>query len=347
MILNKKSIANFEQQLFQSELEKYRPHQNRLVQASHKQAALMRELTVSFNSLLQDKRVRAEQSKYESIQRQRGSVVGKYKRAYQEFLDLFAGLQSAKNWYKEMKETVESLDKNVETFVNNRRSEGAQLLSQIEADRAASKSSQAAMEQEKIRIMMERISMDTPPNTNSGKPPGQARGPPAPLTFSPTGSMYPKYSGPGSPPPTQITSPQSYMAPAQTGFNNVPYNPSSHGRIPGPASPAPTQTSFNIGPRVPPSPAPGQTTFNQHFSTYGNPAAMQQQPPGTPQQQTFMMHGVPPPPPGPPPLGPQQTVHYNQDYYAHQAAAAGRPPSRQQGPHGQPQDPWAGLSAWK
>lgn len=348
LILNKKSIANFEQQLFQSELEKYRPHQNRLVQASHKQAALMRELTVTFNSLLQDKRVRAEQSKYESIQRQRGSVVGKYKRAYQEFLDLFAGLQSAKNWYKEMKETVESLEKNVETFVNNRRSEGAQLLSQIESERAASKNSHAAMEQERIRVMMERISMDPPPNTtHAGKPPGPTRNAPAPLTFSPTGSMYPKYSGPSSPPPHQITSPQSYMAPG--GFNNAPYNPSSHGRIPGPASPLPTQTSFNIGPRVPASPAPGQTTFNQHFSTYGNPAAMQQQPPGTPQQQNFMLHGgVPPPPPGPPPLGPQQTVHYNQDYYAHQAAAGGRPPSRQQGPHGgQPQDPWAGLSAWK
>jgi hypothetical protein len=136
LILNKKSIANYEQQLFQSELEKYRPHQNRLIQATHKQAALMKELTVTFNNLLQDKRVRSEQSKYESIQRQRASVINKYKRAYQEFLDLEAGLQSAKRWYSEMKDTVESLQKNVETFVNNRRSEGAQLLKQIEQERA-------------------------------------------------------------------------------------------------------------------------------------------------------------------------------------------------------------------
>lgn len=92
----------------------------------------MKELTASFNSLLQDKRVRSEQSKYETIQRTRSSVINKYKRAYQEFLDLQAGLNGAKNWYTEMKETVESLDKNVESFVNNRRSEGAQLLNQIE-----------------------------------------------------------------------------------------------------------------------------------------------------------------------------------------------------------------------
>ena len=31
LLLNKKSIANYETQLFQSELEKYRPYQNRLV----------------------------------------------------------------------------------------------------------------------------------------------------------------------------------------------------------------------------------------------------------------------------------------------------------------------------
>ncbi len=116
MILNRKSIANYESQLFKSELEKFRPHQNRLVQAGHKQSALMKELTVTFNNLLQDKRVRAEQSKYEAIQRQRASVVNKFKRAYQEFLDLEAGLQGAKRWYTEMKETVESLEKNVETF---------------------------------------------------------------------------------------------------------------------------------------------------------------------------------------------------------------------------------------
>ncbi|KAK3353483.1 BRO1-like domain-containing protein [Lasiosphaeria hispida] len=367
LILNKKSIANFEQQLFQAELEKYRPHQNRLVQASHKQAALMRELTVTFNSLLQDKRVRAEQSKYESIQRQRASVISKYKRAYQEFLDLEAGLQSAKNWYREMKETVESLEKNVETFVSNRRAEGAQLLNQIEQDRAASKSAQAAMEQERLRGLMERMSMEPPPS--SPKPPGSARNAPAPLSFSPTGPMYPKtnfngqYQLPSSPPPGQTTSPQSYMQqPTQGGFNSHSYNPSSLGRIPGPASPPPTQTNFSMGPggRGPASPPPNQTSFPQpgRHSTYGNPAALQQQQQqqhlqqqAQQQQHNFVPPGFvpPPPPPGPPPLGPQQTVHYNTHDYYGANQNAGRPPSAQQPPqpqHGQG-DPWAGLSAWK
>ncbi|KAK4450037.1 vacuolar protein-sorting protein bro-1 [Podospora aff. communis PSN243] len=355
LILNKKSIANYEQQLFQGELEKYRPHQNRLVQASHKQAALMRELTVTFNSLLQDKRVRAEQSKYESIQRQRASVINKYKRAYQEFLDLQAGLQSAKNWYEEMKETVESLEKNVETFVNNRRAEGAQLLQQIEKEREANKDSHAAMQNERMRLMMERMSMEP----QSNKPPS-ARGTPQPLAFNaPSASLYPKtnfngqYQVPSSPPPTQTTTPGIYMQQGQGAYNNMAYNPSSHGRIPGPASPPPTQANFNIGPRGPASPPPNQTSFGQRYSTYGNPNAMQQPPqpqPQTHQQQPFVPAGFvpPPPPPGPPPLGPQQTVHYGTaDYYtSNPNVVPGRPPSAQQAAHSQA-DPWAGLSAWK
>ncbi|OIW28452.1 BRO1-domain-containing protein [Coniochaeta ligniaria NRRL 30616] len=348
LILNKKSIANYEQQLFQSELEKYRPHQNRLIQATHKQAALMKELTVTFNNLLQDKRVRSEQSKYESVQRQRGSVVNKYKRAYQEFLDLEAGLQSAKRWYSEMKETVESLQKNVETFVNNRRSEGAQLLKQIEqerAERAAQKSSKAALEQERLRDLMERMHMENP--TTSPK----QRGIPTPLSFQTTSPLYPQqsfngqYQLPSSPPPNQT----SFSQQNQT-FNPQSYNPSSHGRIPGPASPPPTQTTFGIGALRPgpASPPPTQTTFGQQarpFSTYGNPAApIQQQQPSNYVPPGFV---PPPPPPGPPPLGPQQTFHYqSNDYYNGAGGGPGRPGSAQQGQQN-PADPWAGLSAWR
>ncbi|KAI1336310.1 BRO1-like domain-containing protein [Xylariaceae sp. FL0016] len=378
LILNKKSIANYESQLFQSELEKFRPHQNRLLQANHKQSSMMKELTASFNSLLQDKRVRSEQSKYEGIQRQRSSVVNRYKRAYQEFLDLESGLQSAKNWYTEMKETVDSLEKNVETFVNNRRSEGAQLLGQIEQEQAANKSSQAEVERERLRGLMERMSMD--PGTSPSPNPGSNRPTPAPLTLNNT-PRYPQagfsgqYQIPTSPPPNQINYPgfssqapnpsytpqpqQSYTPnPQQQSnpqFGQAAYNPSSWGRNPGPVSPPPTQTSFGlgVGGRGPASPPPTQTSFGQgQYSTYGNPQAQQ---PQQQQQQHFMPAGFvpPPPPPGPPPLGPQQTFHYQQQqeqqqqqqqFYGGQQNTAHR---NSQGQQPQNNDPWAGLSAWK
>lgn len=344
LILNKKSIANYEQQLFQQELEKFRPHTTRLLQANHKQSALMKELTITFNNLLQDKRVRSEQSKYEAVQRQRGSVISKYKRAYQEFLDLEAGLQSAKRWYAEMRETVESLEKNVETFVNNRRSEGAQLLNQIEQDRAANKSTQAALEQERLRGLMERMSME-PPSTSPQPTTSSARPTPSPLNFSNTVPRYPQtnfagqYQVPTSPPPNQTQMPQYQAA----------YNPSTYGRNPGPTSPPPTQTSFGSSAGFRPGPAsppPTQTSFGQQtsrpYSTYGNPHAAPSAP-----SQTYVPPGFvpPPPPPGPPPLGPQQTVHYGTDY-GYPGQQSQRPPSTQQQPPSQA-DPWAGLNAWK
>ncbi|KAI2782468.1 vacuolar protein-sorting protein BRO1 [Daldinia loculata] len=369
LILNKKSIPNFEKELFQSELEKFRPHQNRILQANHKQASLLKELQASFGHLLQDKRVRSERSKYEAIQRQRNMVVSKYKRAYQEFLDLESGLQSAKNWYTEMKETVDSLEKNVETFVNNRRSEGAQLLSQIEQEIAANKSTQAEAERERLRGLMERMSMD--PSTSPSPNPGSNRPVPTPLSFSnaprypQTTSASSQYQMPASPPPNQVNYPGFSSPPANTTYAPTPqqsftpnpqhnsqqfgqaaYNPSAWGRNPGPASPPPNQTTFGlgVGSRGPASPPPSQTSFAPHqYSTYGNPqaqASQQYMPPG------FV---PPPPPPGPPPLGPQQTIHYSQQpqEYAYGGSQSAASRSAQQQQQQQHNDPWAGLNAWK
>ena len=313
----------------------------------------MKELTATFNSLLQDKRVRAEQSKYEAIQRQRSTVINKYRRAYQEFLDLEAGLQSAKRWYAEMKETVESLEKNVETFVNNRRSEGAQLLNQIEQERAMNKSAQAELEQERLRGLMERMSMAPPSSPPKSSNP--SRPVPSPLSFSNSTPRYPQtnfagqYQVPSSPPPLQTNiPPANYMPQSATQNYQVTYNPSNYGRTPGPTSPPPTQTSFgNSGFRPgPTSPPPTQTSFpapGRPYSTYGNPHAAT-----TPQ--TYVPPGFvpPPPPPGPPPLGPQQSINYGSGEFGYGSQQQPQRPGSSQQPAQQAQaDPWAGLNAWK
>lgn len=337
LILNKKSISNYENQLFQAELEKFRPHQSRLLSANHKQSSLMKELTATFNALLQDKRVRAEQSKYESITRQRSSVMSKYKRIYQEFLDLVAGLQSAKQWYSEMKNTVDSLDKNVETFVNNRRSEGAQLLGQIEADRAASASGQADRERERLRGLMERMSMDPSTSPTSGRAPRAQS-----VAFT---SSYPatNFAGQYEVPTSPQQHPQSAhpaFAPPQNG-NFFPTQqskrPETHsGHKPAPLAPAP---SYNPGTYPPVSPPPNQTTFSQSYNRSGQRPVQH-----TPINQQFVPHGYvpPPPPPGPPPLGPQQTFPTPGEY------GYGNPAQQQRGgPQQGSGDPWAGLNAWK
>ncbi|CAK7268366.1 bck1-like resistance to osmotic shock [Sporothrix epigloea] len=360
LILNKKSIANYESQLFKSELEKFRTHQNRLVQANHKQSALLKELTAAFNSLLQDKRVQSEQSKYELVQRQRSSVVNKYKRAYQEFLDLESGLNGAKRWYADMKETVDSLEKNVDAFVNNRRSEGAQLLNQIEQELANNKGQQAELERERLRGLMERMSVEPsasptprfqqqsytniPSSTTPTYSSPSASGGPVPTPFYnnnastaaapryPATSLPNQYQGPGSPPLNQTNTPSPYAS--HLGQQPATYNPSAHGQIRGPTSPPPMSTMY------------AQTTFGQpgaahQYSGYGNQQAAQVHamhsatPPGY-QPQAY----VPPPPPRePPPMGQQQPYQSRPaEYFA--------PPPQQPYQQGQG-DQWAGLQAWK
>ncbi|KAF2452721.1 BRO1-like domain-containing protein [Lineolata rhizophorae] len=358
LILNKKSITNQETQLFKAELEKFRPHQNRLLQANHKQASLMKELTRIYSDLLQDKRVRSEQSKYESLARQRTSVMSRYRKVFQAFNDLIAGLMRAQGFYSEMKETVESLQKNVETFVNNRRSEGGQLLSQIEATRASNQGAQADVERERLKELMERMSMEpskspaSPLKKQSGRPPPLNQTPSYSQPYNPAGSppVTPRYNpmqgvtgthyGTQSPQPYQQQSSSNGMYPGgpprresyQTAQSREPYNPNNYG----PVSPPPQQQFF--------SPPPGQG--------YQYPPTTTQVPPQQRQSQSYMPPGYvpPPPPPGPPPTQDYSSITGN---YPSGPGGYAHVPQRRETPGSQSQhqstanDPWAGLNAWK
>ncbi|KAI9833570.1 MAG: ATP-dependent Lon protease pim1 [Phylliscum demangeonii] len=331
LILNKKSIANHEQQLFHAELEKFRPHQTRLQQAIHKQHSLMKELRATYGALLQDKRVRAEQSKYESLNRQRNAVLARYRRVYQAFHDLQAGLLKAQHFYSEMKETVDSLEKNVETFVGNRRLEGAQLLSQIERDRSDVAGGQAERERERLRELMERMSMEPPPSS-------------APIGAPPTTSGY--ALGPSHAYPGPAGGPSPPMAPRYplAGQYPLPVSPPLHAAA-SPSSPAGYGPSFPPRPDYSQPPAFGVPAHHDlyhpghghHTRRPSHPtAAAAVSPPSTqpyfyaqPAPLTEYAYGggyagsgeyaspplPPPPPPPPPPLlsytQPQPSLSYN------------------------------------
>jgi len=352
LILNKKATTSQENQLFKSELEKFRPHQNRILQAMHKQSAIMKELTRTYGDLLQDKRVRSEQNKYESFSRQRNTVLSRYRKVYQAYVDLNAGLERARQFYSEMKETVESLEKNVQSFVENRRSEGSQLLNAIEA----AKGTGADREQTRLKELMERMSVNPSPLPHSNSPshsisshrppplqPQVSYGSQQQSMYNPTASppATPQYQNgvrsssafQGYQPPPSSASYRQDLYPSQSQTpRDSGYNPSSYG----PVSPPAHQQYF--------SPPPGQQGYGSQPTTtqhgYGQQQHTQPQhlPPG--------WH-PPPPPPGPPP---------SQDYSSMQATNypsgpggyASDPRRSQQGGNGAPAgDPWAGLSGWK
>jgi hypothetical protein len=134
-----------------------------------------------------------------------------------------------------MKESVDSLEKNVESFVSNRRAEGAQLLSQIEQSKSASTSGQAAAERERLQQLMERMSMEPAPSQAS---PSRSRPPTVP--------PQPAYSsGMRSPPP--ITS--YHTQPVASVYSGA--NPDPRFTIPPREAPAPP--SIASGFQYPPS----------------------------------------------------------------------------------------------
>lgn len=401
--MNKKTIAGQESQLFEAELEKFRPHQNRLLQANHKQASLMKELTKTYGDLLQDKRVRAEQSRYETITRQRNTVMARYKKVYDAFNDLLSGLAQAQAFYTEMSQTVDSLKKNVETFINNRRSEGAQLLSQIERERAAGATDQEDREREKLRQLMERLSTDPSqsgagpasassspytgapkvkspppapvqtgsyhgpgrsPNMSPHYPPAQHSGATIPLSHSP--APYAQYMGPPPPggagggggggngggpvmPPYVPGQPyqQGAATPLSEGYNPMAYPYQT------PVSPPPTQQYFSTGPT-------GYGGYPNSGVGGGLPPPLQR--PGSATAPQYVPPGYvpPPPPPPPPPSAQQQTTYPPSTGGPYPSGPGGYAQSRPYGTsqhHSQhhkapsqgqaPNDPWAGLNAWK
>ncbi|KAJ5604549.1 hypothetical protein N7510_009703 [Penicillium lagena] len=363
LILNKKSITGQETQLFEAELEKFRPHQTRLLQANHKQSSLMKELTKTYGDLLQDKRVRAEQSKYEGITRQRNTVMARYKKVYEAFNGLTSGIAQARTFYKDMSENVESLRKNVETFINNRRSEGAQLLSQIERDKATGLSEQEDLEREKLRLLMERLSTEpkpssTSPSTGSAAAPAKIKSPPPPVqtpsypSAGPSPKMSPRYPPnlPGGMPLSHSPAPYGqYMGAG----SYVPHQPFQQGAA------APLSEGYNpmaYPYRTPVSPPPNQQFFSQPPTPYGYSGASP--PPGAPGGAVPPSHymasqGYIPPPPPPRPQQPSYPPSSGGAYPSGPGGyAQGRPyPHHKPSSHSQPpsasNDPWAGLNAWK
>ena len=358
MILNKKSIANQESQLFKAELEKFRAHQNRLLQANHKQASVLKELTKSYSDLLQDKRVRSEQSKYEAFSRQRVQVMTKYKKIFQAFNDLVAGLAKAREFYSEMKETVESLSQNVETFVNNRRSEGGQLLSQIEAAKDNDGGQHAERERERLKELMERMSMG--PSNSSASPPMHKQSPrpsqiqqQSPFSIPQHSTVSPSIASQYSTipahqlhqPPQRQQQQQQYHHQITNGFHHgqalnqpqsynqyasapEPYNPINYP----PVSPPPTQQHFSSQPAT-------QTTTSYGTNQYQQAAQQAQS------QYMPLGYVPPPPPPGPPP---QQYQDFSHITGSHPSGPGGYAQNTLRGQTQQgSQDPRQELNAWR
>lgn len=250
----------------------------------------------------------------------------RYRKVFQAFNDLVAGLDRARSFYGEMQDTADSLKRNVDGFVDSRRSEGAQLLQAIEGkkngtqQRAGSGSNAGLVdwERERLQQLMDRMSVESPVNTHSPQRQPAAR-PPIPSYASGSSGTHQSpqlatqyatqaqapggFGGMQSPPPNTGYLPrgqngvggrhESYSSGQSGGAGN--YNPNNYG----PVSPPPQQqyhqqhqmqqqpsSRQSHGHYFSPPPVPGGQA-NQGPYTPGFGVATQQQP----QQQSHPAYG--------------------------------------------------------
>ena len=241
--------------------------------------------------------------------------------------------------------------------MNNRRSEGAQLLGQIERDKSSSAGSQADKERDRLRELMERMSVDPSSSTSPTKPPTSR---PTPITrpSPPHGDPYMAKSPPVSPPyfakPSNQPHP-THQDPLSKAYQDfLQYSASHNVNQQGIKAEDSYQTSGGsahgdpYNPMVYPYQAPVSPPPNQGVNF---PGSAQQNHVQYTQPGQYLPQGYvpPPPPPGPPPNSQMDYRNPSIPYPAGPGGYAYHQPPRQSG--GNPQqgqnDPWAGLNAWK
>ncbi|KAG5458346.1 MAG: ALIX V-shaped domain binding to HIV-domain-containing protein, partial [Olpidium bornovanus] len=168
-------------QIFQSALEKFRPHQTRLAAAAHHQQALIQELTKAYKALLQQEEGRRLQLEWDTAERRRSE--------FAEQLKVSAGTyDQAVLFYNNITDLIRAVSRTAREFVNRRAEERNALVNTLETRRS----------EREQQMLNERLSRLTSPLAPSAPPQPPAQAPPTPpglargfgLPSAPVGDEY-------------------------------------------------------------------------------------------------------------------------------------------------------------
>ncbi|KAI8974433.1 BRO1-like domain-containing protein [Pilobolus umbonatus] len=251
LILNKK--ANVEQQIFSSELEKFKPHQQRITATIQHQQQTIQDLTEAFKELMEGEEAKTLYTKHEKAERLQHNLNNDFREARTVYADLRHGLRKGLEFYNNLEEAVQSLKHNIDKFCADRANERHRLKQEIET-------SKSSREQAQLR---EELNKYTAPNINQltnqtrqmsihNEPSAPFAGytpTPPPKPFAPSTNYYgyrpptPAHPPVPSHPPT--TPPQPPASPySQSNYSYSNYSNPSYNYRPTP----PSQPSYNTQP---------------------------------------------------------------------------------------------------
>ncbi|KAJ3129400.1 bck1-like resistance to osmotic shock [Nowakowskiella sp. JEL0407] len=147
LLLNK----NKESQVFQTELAKFKPMQNKLALNFQSHATAINDLTVEFNKI---KETSQNFQKIELQEKTMAKIQKDWKRSFEQWRDAKEGLKKGVEFYTDLSEIVEGIKKTVEEFTRKRADERTALIKKIENDN---------MErgQRVLREQLQRLSVNT------------------------------------------------------------------------------------------------------------------------------------------------------------------------------------------
>ncbi|KAI7851752.1 BRO1-like domain-containing protein [Circinella umbellata] len=135
LILNKKT-SNVEQQIFTAELEKYKPHKQRISATIQQQQQTIRELTDAFKALVEDKEAEKLQKRYGQIDQKRQVVISRFNNAKTNYFETREDLNKGIQFYSNATDVIESLAKNVQRFIQERDQERTQLAEKLDSEKS-------------------------------------------------------------------------------------------------------------------------------------------------------------------------------------------------------------------
>ncbi|ORX93428.1 BRO1-domain-containing protein [Basidiobolus meristosporus CBS 931.73] len=133
LILNKKS-PNVESQLFATELEKFKGHQNRIAVTVQHQQATVQELSGYFKALMEGAEAKRVQRIWDNAEAKRDEVINKLRLAANGYLDIKNGVRKGIQFYADLHDILMDLNASARRMVYDREQERQSLLQSIEGN---------------------------------------------------------------------------------------------------------------------------------------------------------------------------------------------------------------------
>lgn len=275
LLLLHRRNAGVEPALFATELEKFRPYQQRLAATAHHQQVTLQEIQSLWKGLRDLASRGPGVKKWEEQEKKKKDVVRRFSRARDGYMDVREGIMKGLQFYNQLRELTASLARNTKSFTSERRVEREKLIGHAEVQQRLS------VPKQPLRVV-----------DNKPPLPPQPRSPPSlEASFASMNLHSGRHATPPPPKPPQVPQPSPYAVPPPP----QPRRLSSHG-FPPPPPPQPTR-STHAPPNPPQDPYASLGLFASSQPT--TPAARQPSAPPLPPP-SQKSPAVPPPPPSQP-----------------------------------------------